>query len=88
MRKFNILGVALLAAYGLAAGAAAPTWAAPGAEASQFKSLEDSLEIELNEGRLVRLDAPAASVFIANPAVADVTVKSAQLIYLFGNRPG
>ncbi len=48
----------------------------------------ESIAIELNEGQLVRLDRPAASVFITNPNVADINVRSAQLVYLFGKTPG
>ena len=44
--------------------------------------------IELDEGQLIRLDEPAASVFITNPSVADINVRSAQLVYLFGRNPG
>jgi pilus assembly protein CpaC len=47
-----------------------------------------SIAIELNEGQLVRLDQPATSVFITNPSVADVNVRSTQLVYLLGRRPG
>ena len=48
----------------------------------------ERITIELNEGQLVRLDKPAASVFITNPSVADINVRSAQLVYLFGRTPG
>ncbi len=48
----------------------------------------ERIAIELNEGQLVRLDKPAASVFITNPSVADINVRSAQLVYLFGKTPG
>ena len=48
----------------------------------------ESLALELNEGQLVRFDRPAASVFITNPSVADVNVRSPQLVYLFGRSPG
>jgi pilus assembly protein CpaC len=34
------------------------------------------------------LNKPAASVFISNPAVADINVRSTQLVYLFGRTPG
>jgi pilus assembly protein CpaC len=47
-----------------------------------------SIAIELNEGQLVRFDNPAASVFITNPSVADINVRSTQLVYLFGKNPG
>lgn len=48
----------------------------------------ESIAIELNEGQLIRLDQPATSVFITNPGVADINVRSAQLVYLFGRAPG
>ncbi len=48
----------------------------------------ETLALELNEGQLVRLDRPAASVFITNPSVADVNVRSTQMVYLFGKTPG
>ncbi len=46
------------------------------------------LNIERNRGRLVRLDGPASTVFVANPEIADVQVKSPSLIYLMGKKPG
>ncbi len=48
----------------------------------------ETISLELNEGQLVRLDRPAASVFISNPSIADVNVRSTQLIYLLGRGPG
>jgi len=47
-----------------------------------------SLVVELNEGKLIRLNTDADSVFIANPEVADVSVKSPRLVYIFGRQPG
>ncbi len=47
-----------------------------------------TITVELNEGKLVRIDDPAASVFVANPGIADVAVKSPRLIYVFGRHPG
>jgi pilus assembly protein CpaC len=49
---------------------------------------DESISLELNEGQLIRLNKPAASVFISNPAVADINVRSTQLVYLFGRTPG
>ncbi|MFQ6017104.1 MAG: type II and III secretion system protein family protein [Kiloniellaceae bacterium] len=51
-------------------------------------STGETLSLELNQGHLVRLDTPAASVFVANPAIADINVRSARLVYLFGRAPG
>jgi len=46
------------------------------------------LTIEVNEGTLIRLDTPATEVFIANPEIADVQVKSNRVIYIFGKAQG
>ncbi len=40
------------------------------------------------QGMLVKLDAPAASVFLANPDVADVELKSSSLLYLYARAIG
>jgi pilus assembly protein CpaC len=47
-----------------------------------------AMRIEVNKGRLVRLDQPAASVFLADPAIADIQVKSPTLVYVFAKKAG
>ncbi|MBL6933240.1 MAG: type II and III secretion system protein family protein [Rhodospirillales bacterium] len=47
-----------------------------------------SLNLEVSKGRLVRLDSPAATVFVADPEIANIQVKSPSLIYLLGKKPG
>jgi pilus assembly protein CpaC len=47
-----------------------------------------SIDIEVGKGRLIRLERPASSVFIADPEVADVEVKSPTLVYVFGKASG
>lgn len=49
---------------------------------------EAALELETNKGLLVRLPGPAETVFIANPEIADIQVKSPRLVYIFGKKPG
>ncbi len=44
--------------------------------------------VEVNKGSLVRLSRAADTVFIADPEVADVQMKSPSLVYLMGKRPG
>jgi pilus assembly protein CpaC len=44
--------------------------------------------LEIGKGSLIRFDGPAASVFIADPKVADVEVKSPTLVYVVGKAPG
>ncbi len=46
------------------------------------------ITIEQHKGRIIHLDVPLKTVFIANPEIADVQVKSPKLIYLTGKRPG
>ena len=46
------------------------------------------LFVETNQGLLIRLDRPASNIFIANPAVADVQVKSSSMVYVFGKIVG
>jgi pilus assembly protein CpaC len=48
----------------------------------------NAIEIDMNKGTLVRLQRPAASIFIANPEIADVQVKSPRLVYILAKRPG
>jgi pilus assembly protein CpaC len=47
-----------------------------------------TLSLEIRQGRLVRLERPAASVFVADPETADVQAHSATLVYVFGRKAG
>ncbi len=49
---------------------------------------QTTLTVEHHKSRLIRLQRAATSVFIANPEIADVQVKSPTLIYLFGKKAG
>ncbi|MCZ6454203.1 MAG: type II and III secretion system protein family protein [Alphaproteobacteria bacterium] len=49
---------------------------------------DETLEIEINKGILVRLPRPASAVFVANPGFADIAVKSPTLVYVMGKRTG
>jgi pilus assembly protein CpaC len=44
--------------------------------------------LEVQKGTLVRLSQPASTVFVADPEVADIQMKSAGLVYIFAKRPG
>lgn len=48
----------------------------------------DPLYLQAGGARLIRLKTPATNVFVANPKVADVQVKSPRLIYLYGRQAG
>ena len=48
----------------------------------------EPITLEANKGQLLRLVRPVDTVFIAEPGIADVQLKSPTLIYIFGRRPG
>lgn len=47
-----------------------------------------SVAVETNKGTLVRLDAPANTVFVSDPDICDIQVKSPTLVYLLGKKSG
>jgi len=49
---------------------------------------DQSVIVEMKKGKLIRLETPGASFFISDPTVADVQVKSPQLVYLMGKTVG
>jgi pilus assembly protein CpaC len=74
----------------LLAGAMAPL-AAPRlalAEAQDLGPATSRLSVEVGKGRMIRLDGMAKSVFIADPRIADVDVKSPSLVYVTAKAPG
>lgn len=74
----------------LAAIATAPLAALPVATATAQQVVSPSQEIVLSIGRgeLVTIPGSMADVFVANPAVADVQVKSQRQLYVFGKAGG
>jgi pilus assembly protein CpaC len=46
------------------------------------------IAIDVSKGVLISLESNADTVFVADPAIADVQVKSPRLIYLYGKAPG
>jgi pilus assembly protein CpaC len=55
---------------------------------SQVPAKGPPILLEAGKGTLIRLPRPAATVFIANPDVADVQVKSPSMIYVNAKTPG
>lgn len=85
VRPMRVLKTAFLGAV-LASATLAPQHAA--AAAAQTRAADTTLNVSVSNGTLVRLDKPATNVFVADPAIADVQVKSSRLIYVFGKAPG
>ena len=68
---------------------AEPPRPAPARTAARAAPSDDkAIELETGKGSVVQLREPAATVFVANPEIADVQVKSPSLIYVFGKAPG
>ena len=85
MTRFAIRLAALIFALAPAAMLApAPVAAAP----KVVSTAGAPLSIEVGKGQLIHLDHPVDSVFVADPDVADVQVKSPTLIYIFGKAGG
>ncbi len=80
------LALACVLGLGLTAGMATPL--GPAGAVEFVTSTGAALQLEINKGRLVRLDRPAGTVFIADPEIADIQVKSPSLVYLMGKKPG
>jgi pilus assembly protein CpaC len=59
-----------------------------GGQDAETLATDGSLTIEVHKGRVIRLPRPAATVFVADPEIADVQAQSASIVYLFGRRTG
>lgn len=65
--------------------AAAAFMAAPGPAAAQAA---DPISVKVNMARILRISAPAATVIIGNPGVADVTIQDPLTLVLTGKSYG
>ena len=72
----------LVGAAHLTVAAAAP------ATTARVVAPDQTLPLEVRQGRLIRLPRPAAAVFVADPQIADVQAHSPTLVYVFGRCSG
>ncbi len=75
------------------AGATAPNPPAASARQSyggavQIPANGRPIALEVGKGTLIRLPRPANTVFVANPDIADVQIKSPTLVYVSAKAPG
>lgn len=91
----NNRSLAFIAACVLAYATTAPAYAAPISQdfltamgQSGGDALSDVVDVEINKGASLRLSAPAASVAIADPSIADVQVISPRMLYVNGRGVG
>ncbi|MBV9884190.1 MAG: type II and III secretion system protein family protein [Sphingomonadaceae bacterium] len=82
--KRAALGTAIAAALavGLAASASAPAVAQPAVAPA------NDVTLSVGTGRMVRLSGTMSDLFVANPEIADVQVRSPSQIYIFGKTAG
>ena len=87
---FGFAGSILILAFAATPQAADPLApaAAPRGGGAQIPANGGRITLEVNKGTLVRLAGPAATVFVANPDIADVQVKSPTLVYISAKAPG
>ncbi|KNY20773.1 hypothetical protein AKJ13_20865 [Methylobacterium sp. ARG-1] len=46
------------------------------------------VQLNVSRGQTLRLGRPAASIFIADPTIADIQTPSNQVVFVFGKKPG
>ena len=87
---FGLVGSTMFLAFAATPQAAdpLPPTAAPRGGGAQIPANGGRITLEVNKGTLVRLAGPAATVFVANPDIADVQVKSPTLVYITAKSPG
>ena len=91
MTKTNIMKRAMLATTVAAMLSTSFAAAIPGAAVAQTApSARPSTNVALSvgAGQMVRLESPMSDLFVANDTIADVQVRSANQLYLFGKAPG
>lgn len=71
-----------------AAALAGPAAAAPFAGGPAFTPVRRAISIESGSGEVIGLDAPVASLFAADPKVAEVRPASPTSLFVFGVAPG
>jgi pilus assembly protein CpaC len=86
---FGLVGSTMLLAFAATPQAADPSSPAGAPRGgAQIPANGGRITLEVNKGTLVRLIGPAATVFVANPDIADVQVKSPTLVYISAKAPG
>ncbi|GJE69065.1 type II and III secretion system protein family protein [Methylorubrum podarium] len=70
-------------------GAAAPPRFRPNApEAETVSAAHGQMSLAVSRGKTLRLSRPAASIFVADPSIADIQTPSNQVVFVFGKKPG
>nr|MDP9413935.1 type II and III secretion system protein family protein [Pseudomonadota bacterium] len=86
MMKRAMLATTVAAVLTTSVAVSAPT-AATAQPAGAVKPT-NSVNLSVGSGRMVRLDGTMSDLFVANDAIADVQVRSADQLYIFGKAAG
>ncbi|HEY1258125.1 MAG TPA: type II and III secretion system protein family protein [Stellaceae bacterium] len=90
--RFVLAGPMILLSFaaGAAGGAAGPgaTRVLHVGNADMIPANDASIVLDVGKGTLIRLARPATTVFVADPNIADVQVKSPSLVYVSAKSPG
>ena len=89
MRYRTTLFSGAIAAAGIAAAAVASVPVAHAeVAASKVQNASSGVMLAVGRGTLVTLSRPMTDVFVADPSIADIQVRSPKLLYVFGKGPG
>jgi pilus assembly protein CpaC len=91
MTKTNIMKRAMLATTVAAMLSTSFATALPSAAMAQTAPAtrpSTNVTLSVGAGQMVRLESPMSDLFVANDAIADVQVRSANQLYVFGKAPG
>lgn len=67
---------------------AIPFWNVQVAQAQDTEAPRSTVALAVGGGRLLKLDRPASTVFVAEPQIADIQTPSANRLFVFGKKPG
>ncbi|GLS46089.1 type II and III secretion system protein family protein [Methylobacterium brachythecii] len=57
-------------------------------EAGKVSPSRGQISLNVSRGQTLRLARPAASIFVADPSIADIQTPSNQVVFVFGKKPG
>jgi pilus assembly protein CpaC len=57
-------------------------------ESTEAGPSRHEIKVYVSNGELVELSAPAAKIFVADPAIADIQVPSPERVFIYGKKPG
>ncbi|GJE06805.1 MULTISPECIES: type II and III secretion system protein family protein [Methylobacterium] len=56
--------------------------------ADRVSAARGTISLNVSRGQTLRLSRPAASIFVADPSIADIQTPSNQVVFVFGKKPG